>query len=93
MRISSQGTTSQRLGRLKEGSATTQPTIQNIPEDHDVFPKALIIISIEIYVKLASRDCPDWDYVVTDSFTFLVASPPMDIKGRMEAPPKGQVDN
>jgi hypothetical protein len=49
--MSTQGTTSQGLGRPKEGSVTTQPTIQKIPEDHGVLPKAYIIISIGIYVK------------------------------------------
>jgi hypothetical protein len=29
----------------------TQPTMQKIPEDHDVLPKVSIIISIRIYVK------------------------------------------
>jgi hypothetical protein len=44
-------TTPYRLGRTKEGSATTRPTMQKIPEDHGVLPKAQIIISIKIYVK------------------------------------------
>jgi hypothetical protein len=34
----------------------TQSTIQKFPEDLDVLPKAYIIMSIEIYVKQASRD-------------------------------------
>jgi hypothetical protein len=40
MRISTRGTTSQGLGRPKEGSATTRPTIQRFLEDHDVLPNA-----------------------------------------------------
>jgi hypothetical protein len=39
-RISTKGTTSQGLRKPKEGSAMTQPTIQKIPEDHDMLPKA-----------------------------------------------------
>jgi hypothetical protein len=39
MRIGTQGTTPHRLGRPKEGSAMTRPTIWKIPEDHDVLPK------------------------------------------------------
>jgi hypothetical protein len=38
--IGTQGTTLHRLKRPKEGSAMTQPTIQKIPEDHGVLPKA-----------------------------------------------------
>jgi hypothetical protein len=56
MRISTQGTTSQRLGRLMEESVMTQPTIQKIAEDHDMFPKTSKIIYIRIYVKYASGD-------------------------------------
>jgi hypothetical protein len=41
----------QGLRRPREGSIMTQPTIQEIPEDYDMLPKAKIIISIEIYVK------------------------------------------
>jgi hypothetical protein len=40
LRIGTQGTTLHRLGRPKEGSATTQPTIQKILEDHGGLPKA-----------------------------------------------------
>jgi hypothetical protein len=39
-RISTWGTTSHGLGRSKEGSAMTRPTIQKISEDHDMLPKA-----------------------------------------------------
>jgi hypothetical protein len=39
-RIDTQGTTPHRLRRPKEGSIMTQPTIQRIPEDHDVHLKA-----------------------------------------------------
>jgi hypothetical protein len=38
-RIGTRGATTHRLGRPKEGSAKTRPTIQKIPEDHDVLPK------------------------------------------------------
>jgi hypothetical protein len=51
MRISTWGNTLEGLRRPKEGSATTHPTIQKIPEDHDVLSKAYKIISIEIFVK------------------------------------------
>jgi hypothetical protein len=50
-RIGTRGTTSHRLRRPKEGSAMTRPTIEEIPEDHDMLPKAYMIISIKIYVK------------------------------------------
>jgi hypothetical protein len=40
MRIGTQSTTSQGLRRPKEGSSTTQPTIQKILEDHGLLPKA-----------------------------------------------------
>jgi hypothetical protein len=40
MRIGTLDTTPHRLGRAKEGSAMTQPTIQKITEDHDMLPKA-----------------------------------------------------
>jgi hypothetical protein len=41
------------------------------------------------------RSSPDWDHIVTDSVTFLVTLPPtpLDIKGGVEAPPKGQVEH
>jgi hypothetical protein len=51
MRIGTLGTAPHKLGRPKEGSSTTRPTIQKISEDHDILPKAWIIISIKIYVK------------------------------------------
>jgi hypothetical protein len=44
-------TTSHGLGRPKERSTMTQCIIQKIPADHDILPKAEIIISIKIYVK------------------------------------------
>jgi hypothetical protein len=37
--IGTRDTTTHRLERPKEGSATTRPTIQKIPKDHDVLPK------------------------------------------------------
>jgi hypothetical protein len=40
MRIGTRGTIPHGLRRPKEGSAMTQPTIQKIPEDHGVLPKA-----------------------------------------------------
>jgi hypothetical protein len=40
MRIGTRGTTPHRLKRPKEGSALNQPTIQKIPEDHGMLPKA-----------------------------------------------------
>jgi hypothetical protein len=49
--IGTQGTTPHRLGRFKEGFATTRLTIQKILEDYDVLPKAYMIISIKIYIK------------------------------------------
>jgi hypothetical protein len=39
MRIGTRGTTPHGLRRPKEGSATSQSTIQKIPEDHDVLSK------------------------------------------------------
>ncbi len=53
-----------------EGPALTQPTIQKILEDYGVLPKAQIAIS----VKQASKDSHNYDYVVTDSITFLITS-------------------
>jgi hypothetical protein len=50
-RIGTQGTTPHRLERPKEGSIMTRSTIQKIPEDPCVLPKAQIIIFIKIYVK------------------------------------------
>jgi hypothetical protein len=38
-RIGTRGTSPHKLGRTKEGSAMTQLTIQNIPDDHDMLPK------------------------------------------------------
>jgi hypothetical protein len=38
-RIGIRGTTPHRLGRLKEGSAMTRPTIQKVLEDLSVLPK------------------------------------------------------
>jgi hypothetical protein len=40
MRIDTQGTTPYRLGRPKEGSAMTQPTICKILEVRGMLPKA-----------------------------------------------------
>jgi hypothetical protein len=40
MWIGTRGTTPHRLKRPKEGPATTRPTIEKIPEDHEVLPKA-----------------------------------------------------
>jgi hypothetical protein len=40
MRMGTRGTTPHRLGRTKEGSSMTWPTIQKISEDHDVLLKA-----------------------------------------------------
>jgi hypothetical protein len=51
MRIDIQDTTSYRLRRLKEGFIMTRPTIQKISNDHGVFSKVEIIISISVYVK------------------------------------------
>jgi hypothetical protein len=50
-RISTKGTTPQGLRISMEGFAMTRPTIYKIPEDHDMLPKAQIIISIEMYIK------------------------------------------
>jgi hypothetical protein len=40
IRIDTQGTTPYKLGRSKEGSATTRPTIQKISDDHVVLLEA-----------------------------------------------------
>jgi hypothetical protein len=50
-RIGIRGTTPHTLRRPKEGSAMTRPTIQKIPDDHGVLPKAQIIIYTKIYVN------------------------------------------
>jgi hypothetical protein len=39
MRIGTRGTTLHGLGRPKEGSATTRPTIQKNLEDYGMLPK------------------------------------------------------
>jgi hypothetical protein len=40
MRIGTRGTTLHRLRKLKDGSASTQPTIEKVLEEHGMLPKA-----------------------------------------------------